>query len=77
VTFSKSGKSLSYGGKTFHGLGGQGYKANFYEEESGDRYWISGPRQDGADGLYGRLTVDADVDEDVRDEYWRVIRGRA
>ena len=73
VTFSKSGKSLSYGGQTFHSLGGQGFKANYADEE-GVEYWISGPRKDGADGLYGRVTVDADVDEDVREEYWRDIR---
>lgn len=38
VTYSKSGKSLTYDGKTFGSLGGQGFKANYYEEETGDHY---------------------------------------
>jgi hypothetical protein len=41
--------------------------------ESGDEYWISGPRRDGADGLY-KSNVRAAIDEDVREEYWTVIR---
>jgi hypothetical protein len=74
VTFSKSGKSLSYGGRTFGRLGG-GYKANYYDEETGEEFWISGPRRDGADRLYPQSTAPVEIDEDVREEYWRTIRG--
>ena len=76
VTFSKTGRSLTYGGRSFQRLGGQGFKANYFDEETRAEFWISGPRRDGADGLYGRLTVAADVDDDVAEEYWRDIRGK-
>lgn len=73
VTYSKSGATLYYQGKAFRSLKGTGYKANYYEVESGDYYWISGPHRDGCDGLYATNTR-SEIDEDVRDEYWRTIR---
>jgi hypothetical protein len=75
VAFSKTGRTLYYAGKTFQSLKGTGFKANYYDVETGEEYWISGPRRDGADRLYGeRLPVE--IDEDVREEYWREIRRR-
>ena len=50
---------------------GSGFKANYFETDSGDHYWISGCRKDGNDGLY-KTTVY--VDEDIREEYWVTIR---
>ncbi len=47
VTFSKTGATLHYGGKSFQSLKGRGFKSNYYEIESGEPYWISGPRKDG------------------------------
>jgi hypothetical protein len=41
VTFSKSGRSLYYRGGHFHALRG-GFKANYFDVESGVEYWISG-----------------------------------
>ncbi|MET3874209.1 hypothetical protein [Puniceicoccus vermicola] len=75
VTFSKSGKSIYYSGKQFKSLKGSGFKSNYFEIESGDDYWISGPKKDGADRLYGeRLPID--IDEEVREEYWTRIRNQ-
>ncbi|NQT16599.1 MAG: 1-deoxy-D-xylulose-5-phosphate synthase [Planctomycetes bacterium] len=71
VTWSKSGRSLYYGGKRFESLSGQGFKANYFEVESGDEYWISGCRKDGRDALYN---TDVEIDEDVREEYWTNVR---
>jgi hypothetical protein len=72
VRFSKSGKSLYHGGKRFETLAGQGFKANYFDADSGEHYWISGCRKDGMDALY---STDVTVDEDVREEYWVGIRG--
>ena len=73
VTFSKTGKTLYYGGREFQSLKGRGFKANYFEVESGEQYWISGCKKDGSDRLYGeRLPVE--IDEDVREEYWSKIR---
>lgn len=73
VTFSKTGKSIHYDGKTFQTLNGSGFKENYFDIETGDYYWISGCKKDGGDRLYGeRLPIY--IDEDVREEYWIEIR---
>jgi len=71
VSLSKTGRTLRYGNKEFKSLKGLGYKANYYDIDSGDHYWISGCRKDGNDGLYNVKVL---VDEDVRKEYWTNIR---
>ena len=75
VTFSKSGQSIHYQGRTFQRLGGNGVKANYFDAESGDQFWISGPRKDGRDRLYPSSTKPVEIDTDVHDEYWKDIRG--
>ena len=75
VSFSKTGRTLHYGGKSFQSLKGAGSKANYYDVESGDEYWISGPRKDGSDRLYGEAAP-VEIDDDVREEYWTEIRGQ-
>ena len=73
VTFSKTGKTLHYDGKSFASLKGSGgLKANYFDTETREEYWISGPRKDGNDTLYSGVV---EVDEDVRAEYWTEIRG--
>ena len=72
VTFSKTGKSINYKGKTFETLKGRGFKANYFDVETGEHYWISGCRKDGVNALY---STDVEIDEDVLDEYWVEIRG--
>lgn len=73
VRFSKTGRTLYYGGLELKNLNGQGYKDNHVDVATGDRYWVSGPRKDGADRLYGE-GVPVHIDEDVRVEYWTQIR---
>ena len=75
VTFSKTGRTIYYGGRSFQSLKGLGFKANYYDVETGDHYWISGPKRNGGDALYGGSTP-IEIDEDVREEYWRDIRGQ-
>lgn len=74
VRTSKTGKTLHYAGKTFQSLKGAGLKANYFDIETGDRYWISGCRKDGADRLYDEADP-VYIDDDVREEYWTTIRG--
>jgi hypothetical protein len=76
VTFSKTGRSISYGGRTFQTQKGRGYKANYFDVDSGEWFWISGPRKDGDDRLYARSSVPVEIDPDVSEEYWRDIRGK-
>ena len=74
VSFSKTGRTLYYRGRAFRSLKGAGFKANYYDVESKEPYWISGPHRDGNDRLYGGGQA-VDIDDDVREEYWREIRG--
>ena len=73
VRLSKAGKSLYYRGQTFKSLKGRGFKSNYYDIATGEEYWISGPRRDGRDRLYGER-VAVEIDEDVRTEYWTRVR---
>ncbi len=75
VTFSKSGRSLNYDGRTFQSLDGTGFKANYFDVETGDHFWISGPRKDGRDRLYEGSSMPVAIDPEVSDEYWKDIRG--
>ena len=72
VFFSKSGKTLYCKGLSFQSLKGAGLKATSFETESGDFYWISGPRKDQNDRLHGG-NQGVLADEDVRDEYEKLI----
>ena len=74
VLFSKSGKSLYYKGKMFQSLKGRGFKTNYFDVETGEEYWISGPKKNGADGLYGPRATP--IDADAREEYWTLIRNQ-
>lgn len=73
VSFSKTGKTIYYDGRTFRSLKGKGFKANYFEVDTKEKYWISGCRRDGQDRLYNeRLPIE--IDEEIREEYWLGIR---
>ncbi len=72
VTFTKSGKGIYYKGREFYRI--SGFKANYAEAGTHDPYWISGPRRDGRDRLYSPSGLPVEIDDDVREEYWRKIR---
>src|SRR5918911_473860 len=74
ASFSKTGKTIYYAGKTFQSLKGSGFKANYVDVETGDEYWISGCKRDGTDRLHGER-VPVEIDDDAREEYWTEIRG--
>jgi hypothetical protein len=71
VTFNRTGKTLFYDGKRFHRS--EGFKSNYVCEETGERYWISGPKKRGGDALYA-TNMTTKIDDDVREEYWTQIR---
>jgi len=70
---SKTGKSIYYKGHLFHSRKGSGFKTNYRNAQTGEEYWISGPRGDGQDRLYVS-NIPVEIDEDVREEYWAKIR---
>ena len=74
VTFTKTGKSVDYKGRRFTTLRGRGFKANYYDTQTREHYWISGCKKDGTDALYSTVV---EIDEDVREEYWTQIRNKS
>ncbi len=76
VEFSKSGKSIKYKGRIYQTLSGGGFKANYFDTDTGEHFWISGPRRDGRDRLYPESSLPVEIDEDAAEEYWRDIRGK-
>ena len=73
VSFNRTGKTISYQGRRFRSLSGNGFKANYFDVDTMEQYWISGCKSDGTDALY---STQVEVDEDVREEYWTLIRGK-
>jgi len=73
VSYSKSGRTVEYNGRQFQ-KSNRGYKWNHFDVETGDEYWISGPRKDGQDRLYPQSSQAVHIDEDVREEYWTNVR---
>ena len=72
VYLSKSGKTLYYNGLKLQNLKGRGYKANYIDVDSGGEYWISGPRKDQSDRLYGG-NLGVEIDKDIEVEYYAMI----
>lgn len=70
VEVSRSTRTYHYRGRHLAKTK-SGYKYNCVDEETGEEYWVSGPRRDGADKLYGGTVQ---IDEDARVEYWTEIR---
>lgn len=71
VTFSKTGSTIYYQGRSFQRV--RGFKHNYEDGETGGPFWISGPKRNGEDSLYGGSTP-TEIDDDVREEYWCGIR---
>jgi hypothetical protein len=74
VTFNRTRRTIYYRDQIFHRIVGGGFKSNYYDEATGENYWISGCKRRGGDGLY-TTNVPIAIDDDVRVEYWRDIRG--
>jgi hypothetical protein len=72
VEMSRTARSYTYAGRRFLKVG-SGYKYNCIEVETGEHYWISGPKKRGGDKLYGGIV---EIDDDARVEYWTKIRGQ-
>jgi hypothetical protein len=71
VELSKSKRSYRYAGRLLQKCAG--YKYNCVDAETGETYWVSGPKRDGTDKLYGGIV---EIDEDARVKYWTTVRGK-
>ena len=73
VTFNRTGRTIFYKEHVFRRIVGGGFKSNYIDEATGEAYWISGCKRRGGDSLYAS-NVAAEIDENVREEYWTTIR---
>ena len=39
--------------------------------DSGENFWVSGPKKNGQDRMYGGIV---EIDDDAKEEYWTNIR---
>jgi hypothetical protein len=74
VALSKSGRSVHYRGKTLQRTNGTAGCGNYFDVETNEVYWVSGPKQDGTDRYYWGKSAPVEIDEDIREEYWTKIR---
>jgi hypothetical protein len=71
VTFSKSGLSIYYRGRSFARLKGQGVAGNYLDTETHEEYWISGLKRRGSNVHPNERRFVVHVDEDAREDYER------
>jgi len=71
VSFSKTGKSIYYRGRTLLSLPGGGVKGNFMDEDTREEYWVSGVKVRGSNTHYAEH-VKVAVDEDALEEYKKI-----
>jgi len=71
VTFSKTGQSVYYRGRTL--LKTNGIAGNFLDVESREVYWVSGVKKRGSN-VHWAESVSIQVDEDAQEEYQK-LRG--
>ncbi len=71
VSFSRTFRTVYYRGRTLQPLKHPSGRANYVDVDTGEHFWVSGPKKTGNDTLTPALI---DIDPDVREEYWRDIR---
>lgn len=78
VRFSKTWRSATFQGRTLRRVTGTAYAnfdANFYDVDSGEEFWVSGPKRDQTDGRYGHQQPV--VAADAREQYESFLAGSA
>ena len=77
VRFTRSWRTAYVHGRTLHRTTGIAYAhrddANFYDVETGEGFWLSGPKRDRTDGRYSAQPPV--VDEDAREAYDAFLGG--
>src|SRR5262249_28231191 len=74
VTFSQSGRSVYCRGLTLKRAKRGGIRGNFYDEATGQEYWISGIKVPGSNQHWAE-PIRVRVDDDALEEYRRIRAG--
>jgi hypothetical protein len=72
VGFSKTGRTIYWHDRVLRRIRKGGIAGNHADVQSGEEYWVSGVKQDGQDRHWAGSGV-VSIDEDVRDEYARIM----
>ena len=72
VTFSKTGRTVYYRGRSLQRITRGGINSNHYDVETGQEYRISGVKKNGEDRHWTGKGV-VEIDEDAREEYEMTI----
>lgn len=74
VDFSKTWKTAYFQGRTLQRATGLGlFDANFYDVETDEEFWISGPKRNRSDTRYG--PEEPTVEDDAADAYRAFLQG--
>ena len=71
VSFSKTGRTVYYAGRSLKAIGGSGVRGNFVDEQSGEEFWLSGIKKRGSN-THANESISIVVDDDAREEYERI-----
>lgn len=74
VTFSKTGLSVHYRGRTLQRARGRGVRGNYVDGLTGEEYWISGVKVRGSN-THRAESVRVEIDPDAVEEYHRLRGG--
>jgi len=72
VRFNRSWKTAYWHGKTLRRSTGM-FDANFYDAETDEEYWLSGPHRDRRDTRYSNIRPT--IDDDAHSAYEAFLRG--
>lgn len=68
VGFSKTGLTVYYRGRTLARARGGGVRGNYFDDDTGEEYWISGVKARGSNVHVAKPVVVV-IDEDAVDQY--------
>ena|SRR5690349_6110620 len=71
VDFNRSWNTARYRGRQLRRF--PGYDSNFYDVDTHEDFWLSGPKRDRTDTRYGPATTT--VDDDAREAYEAFLAG--
>ena len=71
VRASKSGKTLYFNGRALGHSGSHGIAGNHFDCETSEEFWVSGPKKNGQDRLFGSAPVM--IARDAVDEYLALV----
>ena len=72
VTFSKTGLSVYYRGRTLQRASGGGVAGNYFDVENRDEYWVSGIKKRGSNKHRAEAGIGVQIDDDAQEEYQKI-----